>query len=251
MVLALGLASAVYAAPLAYCGFEPNEDPPAYALGALNGQGSAINGWNGAWFGSDSYQVKSTDSPPVGTQSMDLHVVGSTKGINRMITGWNEEDYTISLYNRVTNEPDWANSGEIILRNNATGARALHVKFEPLAATPEFRINEQNMLDFVNPGGNLKSATDWVQWQIVYTAATTTYDLYWETIGGELAYVGSHTGHKDAGAGLIDELKLNGPKCNSDPAAGLDYDEFAIVPEPATLGLLAVGGLFVMRRRRA
>jgi hypothetical protein len=70
--------------------------------------------------------------------------------------------------------------------------------------------------------------------------ATATPDF---AIGNENRDSGSGTGEGESFVGSIDEVRIEG--------AALGADQLAVVPEPASLSLLAVGsGLVLMRRRK-
>ena len=260
LLLVLGLANMAAAAPAvtATCGFNSGEDSPAYTLGDVGGQGSSIQDWAGPFVAShpsspttgrfvvvDDYCQGSGHSDP--DQSLQMYDADSgSYELNRAMDPW-QGDFTYEICHK------W-NSTALVSTcqhqfENASGARPLNIKWE---ASGSFRVNDTGMINWKAPGGSFKSPIDnWVQIRVVCDFDTATFDLYWETTDNTMAYVNTKVGFKDSGyTGDVINLRIDAPKMGTTDGSGLLLDHIRVTPEPATIMLLGLGGLALIRKKR-
>ena len=259
LLLVFGLASAASAlpAPQASCGFNSGEDSPAYTLGALIGQGSAIQDWAGPFTdnsgGRDNtgrFEVVEGGCSGSGHSDPDQHLQmfdadSSGYSVERAMDPW-EGDFTYELCHK------W-NSQALVTTmqhqfENSSGARPLNIKWE---ASGQFRVNDSFLINWKNPADPFKNPlNNWVDIKVVCDYDTATFDLYWETTDNTMGYVGQKIGFKDTYSGDVVNYRLDAPKMNTTDGQGLEVDHIRITPEPTTIMLLGLGGLALIRRKR-
>jgi hypothetical protein len=102
--------------------------------------------------------------------------------------------------------------------------------------------------DWDLPNGHIGIYLDGVSQSLTQIGGGWPVDAYDGTWGAPME-IGTIQGGWNPHNGLIDELRiLDGPAYN-----GVDFTpptEAYVVPEPATLALLSIGGLFLRRRAR-
>lgn len=252
------------ASPLAYCGFNSGEDPPAYALGEIEGQGSATGGWAGAWASTPATGVFRVveggcpaKGPCPGDPDQHLAMYGGTSGTyhtDRNMDPWSG-DFKWEFCVRLSDNADGQRDQTQIQFKNAGGKRPLNIKFGA-SNYAMFLLNDQAMIvqsgdakfpDMVPLG---TAAENWVHIAITCDWDTATFDLYWENTLGGMDYIGRKVGWKDSTfSGDVTELEVYSPKAYGNMNVGMDLDAVHIVPEPVTVALLGLGALAMGRRR--
>jgi hypothetical protein len=235
-----------------YVGFNTNEDGAAYVPGNFNGTGSAINGWSSNWNVTTGFFQVVTGGPE-GDQSVFFSKAISTEYANRGVAaGWTAaEDFSLSVYLNAKGLDRWYNAAELMFRDNE-GDRNLDIT---IGNNGVLSVNEAVIMDIDSlAAGLVQGINNWAKLGIEYTAATTTYDVYWQNTSGGMTSVGSVSHHRDAGfSGDVKNIKWGGPRLllSSDQGtAGIGWDALTVVPEPVTLALLGLGGLALIRRKR-
>ena len=267
LLLVLGLASVSFAAQAnARADFDPlaqSEEPFNYTLGNLAGQGKAVatpGDWASSWglFGNEpvdpTFQVVEGGCEGSGHSDPSQHLQmfdadTSSRGAERDMNAWTG-DFTYEFCYK------WTGGGPVATLQhqfeNAAGDRPLNIKWE---AAQQFRVNDTTLVsNFKTPGGDLKSPVgNWVQIRIVCDMDTATFDLYWENTDNGMSYVGTKVGFKD-GDFVNDKdvvyYRADAPKMNTTDGQGIELDHIRITPEPATIMLLGLGGLALIRRKR-
>ena len=255
------------ASPLAYCGFNSGEDPPAYTLGELHGQGSATGGWAGAWASTPTTGVFKVveggcpaKGPCPGDPDQHLAMYGGTSGsyhTDRNMDPWSG-DFKWEFCVRVSDPADGQRDQTQIQFKDAAGKRPLNVKIGA-SNYAMFVMNDQNMCvqsgdaSFPNMVPLGTAAENWVHIAITCDFETATFKLYWENTLGGMDYIGQKVGWKDSTFnGTVTELEIYSPKTyapgNED--VGMDIDAISFVPEPTAIILMGLGGLALLRRRR-
>jgi len=90
----------------------------------------------------------------------------------------------------------------------------------------------------------------WAHFKVEVDLVAATTQLYWMDNSGNWDAVGSPD-NLDSGGGptnIIDSYRVSG-KINA-MGATLDFDNIQLVPEPATIMMLGLGGLALIRKRR-
>ena len=252
LLLVFGLACVTNANP------SVSEDFDSLAPGALNGQGGGI-GWSGNWNANSSWQIVAGGSSGSTNYIEDVTVstTYAERNLANAITG--SQNYIIEMVSDCYGTPnqDWSSTQGIAMIDlgDPDDDIALQIKFE--GPDHMFRINNEDMINFMD-GGSAKNgssgykghgAYDWIKWKIAYTAATTTYDVYWEKTDGSMGLIGSHVGHRYSATGKITNLSITSPKLDN-TNGGIGHDNIIINPEPATILMLGLGGLALIRKRR-
>jgi hypothetical protein len=235
-----------------YVGFNTNEDGTDYATGNFNGTGSAINGWSNSWnVTTGEFQVVS--GGPEGDQSAFFSKATATEYANRgIVAGWTAaEDFSLTVYLNAKGLDRWSNAAELMFRDNE-GDKNLHIT---IGNDGVLSVNTDVIMDIDNlAAGLVPGINNWAKLGIEYTAATTTYDVYWQNTGGGMTLVGSVDHHRDAGfTGDVKNIKWGGSRLlelSDQGVAGIGWDALTVVPEPAAMSLLGLGGLALIRRKR-
>jgi len=263
LVLALtGIASAAVADVDAFVGFEDGEDTTAYyTTGHLEGtsaspagQGTDGGDWGGAWMedsggrGQGKFEVVSGGSS--GDQCMQMYGADSSGyKVDRAMDAWSG-NYTFSMSINC-NTASSAAPAQFELEDS-DGDRALSLKFENGG---HVRVNDVWFYNLwgATPGGDWQTCQgNWVDMKIEVTwAETPAFDLYWEQTDGSMGFVGRVEVWKDGYADLGDvvNLEINALKSNT-AGKGQLIDDLSITPEPATIMMLGLGGLALIRKRR-
>ena len=267
LLLVLGLAGIASATPPpdVYCGFNST----GYTLGALNGQSSAADrGWNGNWAASDplvSVVSGGSSISEIPDSDPDQHVQhfcnNSTKNWQRAVTPWSDDnDWTLQMDVKVTTSGSgatndiWQIEGLEVELRDVSNNRGLHFKFR---WNGTIQLND---VDTGDPGGHWDpgpgykgtDSQDWTTFKVEYIAATTTYEMWWMKDDGTFGMIATQNRHDNAAFdGSYEEMKINGPKARVDSVdEGVEWDNIRITPEPATIMLLCLGGLALIRKRR-
>lgn len=264
MVAVLMVAGMAAASPMAFNGFNSTEDPPAYALGELNGQGSDTGGWAGAWTSNTTgvFMVAQGGCPAKGPcpGDPDQHLAmygGGSSGYHtdRNMDPWSG-DFKWELCLRLSDNADGQRDQTQIQFKNANGQRPLNIKIGS-SGYPMFLVNDQAMIvqsgDALHPDMvRLGTAEEnWVRIGIVCDWDTATFDLYWEQTDGSMKLVNTKVGWKDSSfSGEVVEMEVYSPKAYGNMDVGMDLDAVSLVPEPMTITLLGLGGLAMVRRWR-
>jgi hypothetical protein len=187
----------------AYTGFNSSEDGSAYVLGNINGQGSAVNDWAGAWSigasPTNAFVIASGGSEG-GTGDQQLAMIGATSGgyvLKRPMDAWSG-DFEWSFEAKLgTANPSTTCQQQLEGGTGGVGTlRPLNIKWE---ADGTFKVNDMALINYVTPGGTYVSMrNNWVSVKIICNWAAATFDLYWERTDGSLGFVGQKVGWKDA-----------------------------------------------------
>ena len=114
----------------------------------------------------------------------------------------------------------------------------------PDAYTAGFATQEEEDDYFMN------YVDQWAPWKFELDLTAGTVDWYWMDNNGAWDLMGSR-GMGNAGdvsATTIDRISLGGKINTADVTQ--DFDDFSITPEPATIMMLGLGGLALIRRKR-
>lgn len=257
LLLVFGLSSVAFGVR-AETGFDPTateQEPTNYAQGALIGQGSTNGDWAGAWLdnsgGRDNtgrFEVVAGGAPEDPDQHLQMFDADSSGySTERDMDGWNE-NFTYSFTHRWNNDALVATCQHQF--ENASGSRPLNIKWE---ASGSFRVNDTGLLNWKSPAAPFKSpvGSDWVSVEVRGNMTTATFDLYWEKTDGTMGLVGTKIGFKDSAfSGDVVLYRMDAPKMNTTDGSGMDIDNIAITPEPATMLMLGLGGLALIRKKR-
>lgn len=257
-VLVLGLASAA--------GAYPEADFEDLTVGSLAGQAGGT-GWAAGW---DSVGLVNVVQE-TGNKFI-RYAADSTEEAHRDITGFTSAAYSFTFRMRFENcISTWpSRTGEIQYRNGSIDP--IHVKFEGGGNGQWFRVGNENMLHVKTIhdetlagtwGGGAEAdywkdpvGSDWVNiWLAVDADAADKANaiaVFWELNNGSMGLVGLGTIQLGDETTLINDLKT---AFNAGTSNSIDLDDLNIVdgliPEPATIALLGLGGLALLRRRRA
>ena len=258
LLLVLGVASAASAAL-------PVEDFEAKTLGPVVPQGGGI-GFTANWADDVLPQVASE----VGNQFW-RYVRQDTDDdyTSRLFTPLAADtQYTVYLQFRSSQKggngaDEWGTNtpGGFQLRQDG-GPDPLHMKVNQ---SNNFMLNDGAIMtmdtipDWYTAGGHTQAEIDdyyenyvgnWADWKFELDLAAQTVDWYWMDNSGNWDHVVQRGmgGAGDVTGVQIDRISLGGYTGLED--ISIDYDNFSIVPEPATMVLLGLGGLALIRRKR-
>ena len=244
LLLVLGLASAASAVVNVTEDFEPT----ATTVGALNGQNGGT-GWSAAWSGSGSYSVLSETS-----NQYYSNAYAGTKDISRGITAFSDRQFTVSLFVRMgSRQNTWGTGTPCELQLREGSVDPIHLKFEPGNET--FRCSGNWLVDYGqiaddanSDDGALKDLyAGWVGIKLKVDMTEETIDVYWEQNDGDMQWI-AQTGLDNTATATIDYLKTQ--TRTGGEGSEFELDNLAIIPEPATIMLLGLGGFALIRRKR-
>ena len=251
LLLVLGLASAASALPA-----DDFETPKT--VGDLDGQGGGT-GFTTNWDADDTIEVDSE----TGNQFWRYTSETDSQGSSRLYTpfGGSGGQYEVYIKFRAsqkggnaTDEWNTDSPGHFQLREDG-GNDPLHLK---LNQSNNWMLNDVALMgmddipDWYTAGGHTQEEIDdyymnyvdqWAEWKFDLDMTAQTVDWYWKDNSGNWDLVGS----RSTPAASIDRVYLGG-KINSADVT-MDFDDFVIVPEPATIMLLGLGGLALIRKK--
>ena len=246
LLLVFGLASAASAA------VNIVEDFQAYTVGSINGQGG--------WTGSDTPQVADEG----GNKFWRYTGAPGDKRVSRPLPAFDDDVWTLKFDMRASQKggngaDEWATNTPSQLQIFDQSTDPIHFKFNQ---------NGGFMMNDGNPGGMMMNDVpdaytagmtpaveadfymnyvgQWAHYKVEVDMEGTS-DLYWMDNSGNWDLVGSRDTKGDYSS-IIDTLDLAAYL----PIEGLtlDFDNVSFTPEPATIMLLGLGGLALIRRKR-
>ena len=233
LLLVFGLASAASAALPVTDDFES-----PMTLGALNGQGN--------WSASSSFEVVSE----TGNQYCENAYAG-TKTANRTLA-FSDDVYRLDLDFRLGSRQDtWGTGTPCQLQvRESDGADPIHLKWEP---SERFRVGDVWLVDYGNIADGIitdlaNPYTDWVSVAVVCNETAGEISAYWEGTDGSMQYVGD--GQVQGGTAGVDQANIKYSTRSGGEGSEFDIDNISITPEPATIMMLGLGGLALIRRKR-
>jgi hypothetical protein len=260
LILVLALASAANAVL-------PSDDfESPKTVGDLHDQGGGV-GFSNNWQAADT--TIDVDSE-TGNQYWRYNSDGSDDSSNRLFTTALDAggQYTIYLKFRASQKggngtDEWATNtpGHFQLREDG-GKDPLHLKVNQ---SNVWMLNDGTMMgmddipDWYTAGGHTQEEIDdyyenyvdnWADWKFDLDLTAQTVAWYWMDNSSNWDLVGTR-GMGNAGdvTGVtINRISLGGKINTSDVTQ--DFDDFSITPEPATIMLLGLGGLALIRKKR-
>jgi hypothetical protein len=232
LLLVLGLASYASAAlPI-------SDDFEAMTLGDLNGQGS--------WTGSSSFDVVSE----TGNQYVENAYAG-TKTANRSLA-FSDDVYALELdFSMGSRQNTWGTGTCTQLQvREASGADPIHIKWEP--SFERIRLGDVWLTEYApdkRPANLADPYSEWVTIRVVIDETASSAKLYWEGTDGSMVYQGD--GAMQQGTAGVDQANIKYSTRAGGAGSEFNIDNVSIdVPEPATILMLGLGGLALIRRKR-
>jgi hypothetical protein len=235
LLLVLGLASSASAALPVTDDFES-----PMTLGNLSGQGN--------WSASSSFDVVSE----TGNQYCENAYAG-TKTANRTLA-FSDDVYAVQVDFRMGSRQNTWGTGTCtqLQVREASGADPVHIKWEP--SFERIRVGDVWLTDYGNIADGIitdlaNPYTDWVTIRVDINENTSSAKLYWEGTDGSMVYQGD--GAMQQGTAGVDQANIKYSTRSGGAGSEFDLDNLLIdVPEPATIMILGLGGLALIRRKR-
>jgi len=259
LLLVLGFASAASAYPEA--------DFEDLTVGALAGQAGG-SGWSAGY---DSVGVVDV-AQETGNQFLRYAGTGSTEQAHRDITGFTSDAYTLT-YRQRWSAPvaNWGNgTSEIQIGNAGRSLDPIHIKYEGGTNGQAFKVGNEVLINLTtlhneNTAGTWGGGAEADYWKdpldtwvnVMYAVDADAADkanaiaVYWEKNDGSMGLLGLGTIQLGDETTVMADLKT-AFKAGLDNT--IDIDDLTIVdglvPEPATIMMLGLGGLALIRKRR-
>jgi hypothetical protein len=242
LILVLGLVSVASAA----VNISSDAEDLTVGEGALNGQNGGT-GWAGAWSGSGSFDVVAE----TGNQYLSNNYAG-TKTMNRALS-FSDDVYSIQMDFRMNSRQDTWGTGTCtqFQVREASGADPVHIKWEP--SFERIRLGNVWLTDYGNIADGVitdlaNPYTGWVTIRCDINESTGSAKLYWEGTDGSMVYQGD--GAIESGTAGVDQANIKWSTRSGGVGSEFDMDNISITPEPATIMMLGLGGLALIRRKR-
>jgi hypothetical protein len=236
-----GMAMVLVLASMSAQGFLIDFNSPGYSTGDLNGQGATATKWNG---GSATIQVV-TDPQDSGNQVVQTQYSASPNNSEWVVFNTSDADLGFTL-NKVDGTADFS----FKVRRDSTGGGTRNMVFYVgyLEATDGrlgyFSIYGNGTFQYSYGGGatyfNDVPTASWTQvsGHVDYSTSMVTYTQD----GTDLGSYAFKSPKADTGAGWAIYTQ------NAQYGIQVAMDDFSFVPEPATIGLLMLGGMLLRRR---